>query len=115
MLCPSDEPAGPAAAGRLVAILADGMGGHAGGALASQMVCENFVKAFADTVGTNRDRLTAALEAANEAIASTVSANPMLTGMGSTLVGVVFRPTASNGSASATVRLCFTGAERSLC
>ncbi len=89
MLCPSDEPAGPAAAGRLVAILADGMGGHAGGALASQMVCENFVKAFADTVGTNRDRLTAALEAANEAIASTVSANPMLTGMGSTLVGVV--------------------------
>ncbi len=73
-----------------VAVLADGMGGHAGGALASRMACESFVKAYAGQDGSNRERLIEALGAANQAIADTVSANPMLAGMGSTLVGVTF-------------------------
>ena len=77
--------------GEMVAVLADGMGGHAGGALASRMACENFVKTFASQDGaTTRDRLAASLDAANAAIAETVSSNPLLSGMGSTLVGVVF-------------------------
>lgn len=74
----------------LVAILADGMGGHAGGALASRMACQSFVDAFSDSDGATGDRLIAGLAAANEAIARTVKENPMLAGMGSTLVGVAF-------------------------
>lgn len=74
----------------VVAVLADGMGGHAGGALASRMACESFIKAYARQEGSNQDRLIESLAAANKAIADTVDANPMLAGMGSTLVGVTF-------------------------
>jgi serine/threonine protein phosphatase PrpC len=74
----------------VVAVLADGMGGHAGGAIASRMACESFVKAYAGEDGPNRERLIGALSAANQAIADTVVTNPMLAGMGSTLVGVTF-------------------------
>jgi protein phosphatase len=74
----------------VLAVLADGMGGHAGGALASRMACENFIKAYASQDGSNRERLVEGLTAANQAIADTVDANPMLAGMGSTLVGVTF-------------------------
>lgn len=74
----------------VVAVLADGMGGHAGGALASRMACESFIKAYAAQSGSTPDRLMESLAAANEAIADTVSTNPMLAGMGSTLVGVTF-------------------------
>jgi PPM family protein phosphatase len=77
-------------AGQMLAVLADGMGGHAGGALASRMACESFIRAYAGTPGSNRERLVEALQAANAAIAKTVEANPMLSGMGSTLVGVTF-------------------------
>lgn len=86
---PSDSQA-VANGGAVVAVLADGMGGHAGGAIASRMACESFVKAYAGEGGANRDRLVGALTAANQAIADTVDANPMLAGMGSTLVGVTF-------------------------
>lgn len=77
-------------AAAVVAVLADGMGGHAGGALASRMACESFIKAYAGQDGPNRERLIEALGAANQAIADTVDSNPMLAGMGSTLVGVTF-------------------------
>lgn len=94
MLWPGNDPflspASGSGDGELVAILADGMGGHAGGALASRMVCETFVQAYAEAQGGKRDRLITALKAANGAIADKVSENPMLSGMGSTLIGVVF-------------------------
>jgi len=81
----------PGSAGvSVVAVLADGMGGHAGGALASRMACESFIKAYARQEGSNEDRLVESLAAANKAIADTVEANPALAGMGSTLVGVTF-------------------------
>lgn len=77
--------------GNVVAVLADGMGGHAGGALASRVACERFLAAFAERdAGSTQDRLLGALEAANSAIAQKVEADPLLSGMGSTLVGVVF-------------------------
>jgi PPM family protein phosphatase len=78
---------------RLVAVLADGMGGHTGGALASRMVCDSFVSAYAGLNGERPKRLLKALRSANEAIASKVMANPILSGMGSTLVAAVFADT----------------------
>ena len=73
-----------------VAVLADGMGGHAGGALASRTACETFLSAYCDFDGASRDRLLAGLDAANGAIADCVRNDPSLSGMGSTLVGVTF-------------------------
>jgi protein phosphatase len=74
----------------VLAVLADGMGGHAGGAVASGLACEVFLSAFAGEQGPLRQRLLAALGAANQAIADKVADAPMLSGMGCTLVGVAF-------------------------
>jgi PPM family protein phosphatase len=75
---------------RLVAVLADGMGGHTGGALASRMVCEGFIGAYSSLNGARVERLLESLRSANDAIAAEVHANPVLSGMGSTLVAAVF-------------------------
>ncbi len=74
----------------LIAVLADGMGGHTGGALASRTVCETFLSALGGREGDLKSHLTDALETANGALAEKVAADPVLSGMGSTLVGVVF-------------------------
>ncbi|MFN3868975.1 MAG: PP2C family protein-serine/threonine phosphatase [Hyphomicrobiaceae bacterium] len=74
----------------LVAVLADGMGGHVGGALASRLVCERFVATCAAENGPVRQRLLRGLAAANRAVAEHVAENPMLSGMGSTMVGAHF-------------------------
>lgn len=76
-------------AGVLIAALADGMGGHAGGAIASQMICEQFMGTSAGPQ-PSREMLLAGLEAANIAVAETIMARPELTGMGSTLIGACF-------------------------
>lgn len=82
----------PSEDGLLVAILADGMGGHAGGALASRTVCASFLSAFAQEAGPLRERLRSGMTAANRAIALEVEADRALNGMGSTLVGAAFGP-----------------------
>lgn len=81
---------GKPASEELIAVLADGMGGHAGGALASRMACEAFLETVMKPAATTPLRLVEALEAANLALARKIAADPLLSGMGSTLVGVVF-------------------------
>lgn len=76
----------------LMAVLADGMGGHAGGALASSTACEIFLRAYESSSGDVSARLDEALQLANMAIAQCVEENPMLNGMGCTLVGTAFGP-----------------------
>ncbi len=73
----------------VVAVLADGMGGHTGGALASRMACERFVASFVARHGSISDRLRDALDDSNSALAEKVESDPVLSGMGCTLVGVV--------------------------
>lgn len=75
--------------GQLIAVLADGMGGHAGGALASRIVCERFLETCARHDGVVQERLLAGLMAANDAVADKVRDAPWLSGMGSTMIGVV--------------------------
>jgi PPM family protein phosphatase len=76
----------------LTAVLADGMGGHAGGALASGLACKFFLHAFATSSGDVAARLAEALDLANAAIAHETAENPGLNGMGCTLIGVAFGP-----------------------
>ncbi len=95
-----EEPDRQQMGGRLLAVLADGMGGHTGGALASQMACAKFIEAYtgddADTghendgEGSTHERLLGALNNANNALADRVAEEPMLSGMGCTLIGVSF-------------------------
>ena len=70
------------------AVLADGMGGHTGGALASRIVCERFLAAVAQHKGPLREALLDGLEAANAGVAAKIEDSPTLSGMGSTVVGV---------------------------
>jgi protein phosphatase len=76
----------------LAAVLADGMGGHVGGALASGLACKFFLHAFASSSGPVPARLDEALSLANDSIAREVARNAALEGMGCTLVGAAFGP-----------------------
>lgn len=78
--------------GRLLAVLADGMGGHAGGALASKLVCQGFIESFAHNRASVRERLRTAMHAANAAVDKAAQGQPHLAGMGSTLIGAAFGP-----------------------
>lgn len=80
----------PRSRGAFMAVLADGMGGHAGGARASQTACRAFFEACAVAREDLPSLLRVGLDAANTQIAETVLVNPRLAGMGTTLVGTSF-------------------------
>ena len=69
-------------------IMADGMGGHAAGNVASNMVVATFNKSFQGNFPTNQvgESLTEALNRSNEQIRASVKETPALRGMGCTMV-----------------------------
>lgn len=70
-------------------VVADGMGGHVGGATASSLLCKTFVESYQRASGPIADRLRDCLGDANAALADAIAENPHLMGMGSTLVAAV--------------------------
>jgi PPM family protein phosphatase len=76
---------------RLLAVLADGMGGHVGGQRASSVACAAFIESFVSSSSSGQDirtRLESASESSNASIAQETTHSPELKGMGCTLIGV---------------------------
>ena len=120
-----NEDACAAAPAHGVFVVCDGMGGAAGGEIASHLAAETFLAYLSNATGDIsasagstanagssartrsprvETRLKAAVEAANEAVYRQARHSPQLAGMGTTLVGLLHAPLASakpNGRRSA--------------
>ncbi|MET3805868.1 protein phosphatase [Nakamurella sp. UYEF19] len=78
-------------AGDRLLVIADGMGGHAAGDVASRLVVAAFVDLDELALGSDMVRpLTDATREGNSAIAEMVDENPELDGMGTTLTALLF-------------------------
>ncbi len=75
----------------VLAIVADGMGGHSGGEIASQLAVDTIHRAYFATDDEPHAALTSALDAANHAILERASTDETLQGMGTTCVALVVR------------------------
>jgi protein phosphatase len=88
-----DACAGSPVAG--VFVVCDGMGGAAGGEVASHLAAETFLAQLAPN-GTHpsriQSRINAAVQAANTAVYQQARQTPQLSGMGTTLVGLLHAP-----------------------
>lgn len=71
------------------ALIADGMGGHAAGELASGIAVELLRPVLASL--TNGQEITLTLNAANAALFDTMQRHPEFEGMGTTIAGVILR------------------------
>src|ERR1700744_239849 len=78
-------------AGARLLALADGMGGHAAGEVASQLVIAELAHLDDDETGADLlGKLEAAVRSGNAAIADHVQLEPDLEGMGTTLTAILF-------------------------
>jgi protein phosphatase len=78
-------------AGARLLALADGMGGHAAGEVASQLAIAALAHLDDDEPGGDLlSRLDAAIQEGNAAIAAHIEAEPALEGMGTTLTAILF-------------------------
>lgn len=76
------------APGCFLMVLADGVGGAAGGEVASRLVADGFRNSFMENnIGDIRSRLLKALSDANRAVYGKKSEDPNLADMGTTLIG----------------------------
>jgi protein phosphatase len=75
----------------VLAIVADGMGGHSGGEVASELAVDTIHRAYFATDEEPHAALTNALGAANQAIFDRASSDESLQGMGTTCVALVIR------------------------
>ncbi len=73
----------------LLMVLADGMGGAAGGAVASRIAVEIFTREFPRSSGTIGDRLRRCLETATAALHDQETEDPRLNGLGTTVVAAL--------------------------
>lgn len=84
------DPWGAGESPALLMILADGMGGAAGGAIASHTAVEIFSRDFPILDGTAGARFRACLEAATASLHRQESADARLRGMGTTVVAALY-------------------------
>jgi len=70
-----------------VCLVADGMGGHPAGDVASRMVIEELSATLPDAYATDAD-LVAALRKANQRLFAAMQGNPAHVGMGTTIAGI---------------------------
>jgi formylglycine-generating enzyme required for sulfatase activity/serine/threonine protein phosphatase PrpC len=86
-----DDTGGDGKSSALV-IMADGMGGHAAGNIASNLVVSTFNKTFTGAFGKDAppEVLRVALAKANSGLAESIRETPALDGMGCTMVTAVF-------------------------
>jgi serine/threonine protein phosphatase PrpC len=68
----------------MLALVADGMGGHAAGEVASGIAADTVLRLYYERKGSPTERLTASLTAANQAIYERSQADPACAGMGTT-------------------------------
>jgi serine/threonine protein phosphatase PrpC len=71
-------------------VIADGMGGHRGGEVASRLAIERIGEVFEAPADNHEDMLRAAFEGANTRIFDTSTGDPDLAGMGTTGVAALF-------------------------
>ncbi len=70
-------------------LVADGMGGHLAGEVASQVAVDTIHSTYYDALGSPRDALIRAFEAANHAVFALAESDPRFTGMGTTGTALV--------------------------
>jgi protein phosphatase len=90
---PSNEDAFGFSAEHGVYVVCDGMGGAAAGEIASSLAVNEVLRLLCDRAGAEgaalEDLIAEAIRAANDAIHSRALEDPQLSGMGTTLVGLV--------------------------
>jgi PPM family protein phosphatase len=79
---------------RLLLVVGDGLGAHAGGNVASYLAVGSFIKSYHDNERVPGSRLRVALDAANETLGMMMNRLPLVSNtMGTTLLSVLVTPT----------------------